>query len=97
MRAVPRLCPGSSCVRTAGSSLLSGSVTGLDLGTAHHLHTQGGLSISQGMDEDAPERVCKRCWREVGARAPTVRMADGIMALIYSILPAYCLFPAVVS
>ncbi|KAF2982493.1 hypothetical protein EK904_003925 [Melospiza melodia maxima] len=66
----------------------------LDLGTAHHLHTQGGLSISQGMDEDAPERVCKRCWKEVGARAPTVRMVDGIMALIYryspSLLPVPC-------
>lgn len=81
-------------MRTAGSSLLSGCVTGLDLGTAHDLHRLSGLSASQDMDEDAPAHVCKMCWKEVGATAPAVRMVDGIMALIYryspSLLPIPC-------
>jgi len=52
-----------------------------DLGTAESLHTCGVPSVSQGMDEDAPGPVCRRCWEEEGATAPSGRMVGGSMAL----------------
>lgn len=56
-------------------------------------HT-GGSEHFQGMDEDVPECLCKRCWKGVGGTAPTVRMVDGIMTLIHryspSLLPIPC-------
>lgn len=96
---MPRLCTGSSCVRTAGSSLLSGCVAGLELGTARDLHTAlWVVSAFPRVWMRMSQNVCAGgAGRRVGARAPPARMVDGTMALIYRYSPSLLLCPAVVS
>lgn len=54
-------------------------------GSPHH--SLGGLSISQGMDEDAPKCVCKRGWKEGGSQSTTSKDGGwnhGINSQIFS-------------